>query len=346
MRIARSIFRNKNRPGTHLVSTLPRRLRQAALFLILLACFSAFSPLPPVRAQTLALAIVPPVASVALNGTNSVTLDVNVENVVDLYSYDVTFTYDPALLDLTAWAHGGFLTSLYQYRVVDTPGSLRLAFGQVGVPAVSGSGTLIRLTFSGLTSGSAAVTIANAVFSKPTGAKMYPTLRHGLINVIYNPTIILLSSLTGSISLQGQLGRAGIPVTLSRGIYVGQGPYDLRSKNLLANNLVSSLLPMDAYLITTGQERYLNVDASLNKVKGILSTPTVLSRLQLYAGDVAAPFGVIDLQDLALVGGSIGQGSGSAADVNFDGLVNARDLALVAGNYGLNSATAYAGWVP
>lgn len=332
---------------------LPRRLRQAALFFILLACLSAFSPLRPARAQTLALAVVPPVASIALNGTNSVTLDVNVENVVDLMSYDVTFTYDPALLNLTAWAHGGFLSALFQFKLVNTPGLLRMAFGQVGVPAVSGSGTLIRLTFSGLTSGSAAVTIANAVFSKPTGAKMYPTLRHGLINVIYNPTIILLTSLTGSFSLQGLLNRDGIPVRLSRGVYVQQGPYQATTLNQPGNNLTISNIAADLYTLTTLQPRFLNIDSTLNKTKSLTAAPATLPPLLLVAGNAVWTDNVIDSADASLVGTWFGRTAASLlpgqtldADVNFDGVVNLRDLALVAGNYGNSSALAYASWVP
>ncbi len=301
----------------------------------------------PISAQGTTLAFSPNPASIYLNTTNSVVVDLLINNGVNLNAFDIRLTYNVAFARLTSWVSGGFLDISGGCLInMNNPGDFWLVCTQLNKPEVSGSGVLLRLTFTGTGFGSTPINFNNAVLSDRLGHETTPSTTNGLINTIYQASTIKNSSLSGSISLQGQLGRAGIPVTLSRGIYVGQGPYDLRSKNLLANNLVSSLLPMDAYLITTGQERYLNVDASLNKVKGILSTPTVLSRLQLYAGDVAAPFGAIDLQDLALVGGSIGQGSGSAADVNFDGLVNARDLALVAGNYGLNSATAYAGWVP
>jgi len=300
-----------------------------------------------VFAQTTTLSFSPDPANIYLNTSNSVVVDMPITNGVMINAFDIILTYDATVARLTGWVSGGYLDVTGGCLIdINNPGYFRLVCTQLNKPGANGNGILLKLTFTGTGFGSTPIVFTKAQLSNKDAQSVFPTTTNGLINTLYQAGTIKYSSLTGSISLQGQLGRAGIPVTLSRGIYVGQGPYDLRSKNLLANNLVSSLLPMDAYLITTGQERYLNVDASLNKVKGILSTPTVLSRLQLYAGDVAAPFGVIDLQDLALVGGSIGQGSGSAADVNFDGLVNARDLALVAGNYGLNSATAYAGWVP
>jgi len=318
-----------------------------ACCLVIILVFSLVVDSLPAFAQTTTLSFSPTPAPLYLNGTNTVVVDLLINNGVNVNAFDIRLTYDVGIARLTSWVSGGYLDISGGCIInINNPGNFWLVCTQLNKPEVSGNGVLIKLTFTGTGFGFTPVNFANAVLSDRLGHESTPTTTNGLINTLYQAGTIKYSSLTGSISLQGQLGRAGIPVTLSRGIYVGQGPYDLRSKNLLANNLVSSLLPMDAYLITTGQERYLNVDASLNKVKGILSTPTVLSRLQLYAGDVAAPFGVIDLQDLALVGGSIGQGSGSAADVNFDGLVNARDLALVAGNYGLNSATAYAGWVP
>ena len=318
-----------------------------ACCLVIILVFSLVVDSLPAFAQTTTLSFSPTAAPLYLNGTNTVVVDLLINNGVNVNAFDIRLTYDVGIARLTSWVSGGYLDISGGCIInINNPGNFWLVCTQLNKPEVSGNGVLIKLTFTGTGFGFTPVNFANAVLSDRLGHESTPTTTNGLINTLYQAGTIKYSSLTGSISLQGQLGRAGIPVTLSRGIYVGQGPYDLRSKNLLANNLVSSLLPMDAYLITTGQERYLNVDASLNKVKGILSTPTVLSRLQLYAGDVAAPFGVIDLQDLALVGGSIGQGSGSAADVNFDGLVNARDLALVAGNYGLNSATAYAGWVP
>ena len=60
---------------------------------------------------------------------------------------------------------------------------------------------------------------------------------------------------------------------------------------------------------------------------------------------------IIDTSDASLVGAQYGgPGSGDSlgnhGDCNFDGIVNIQDLALVGGNWNLTSAVAYTAWLP
>jgi len=302
-----------------------------------------------VKGQVTTLSVQPNPAYIYLNGSNTITLDLYVTAAVNLQSCDIYIAYDPEILHLTSWAHGNFLVQpimVFGGDVDAVPGYFYITLIKMGPPPGNGQGTLLRLTFTGTGFGESPVTITQAVFSNPQGVKTYPVLQSGSLMTAYDPSIVINSSLTGAVSLQGQVRREGVAVTLERGIYVGQGPFPLISSSAISGNLSQNPLAMDAYLITTNQPGYLNLSADSNKVKGVLAAPTVLSDLTLLAGDLDGD-GEIGVLDLAVVAGSFGQtGEALAGDVNSDGIVNARDLALVAGNYGQTSETAYAGWLP
>lgn len=323
------------------------------IFLLVCSLIGPFFAVEPAQAQITGLSIVPNEGELILNSSNSITLDIDVTNAVELMGFDVSFSYDPSMLKLVAWGHGGMLTSLYSLRVINNPGYLRLAFTQFGVPAVSGDGVLLRLTFGGVGVGSSAVTITNAVFAAPSGAKTYPLLQQGSLTSLYDPTLYTASSLSGSLSRQGVSERGGIPVSLSVGSYLGSGPYQVTTIGQNGTNLTFPSIIADQYLITTAQPRFLNLDVSLNKTKAITSGPGSLPALVLVSGNAVWTDNVINAGDASLVGSWFGKteadlaaGEILDADVNFDGVVDIRDLALVAGNFGLSSALAYASWVP
>jgi len=72
-----------------------------------------------------------------------------------------------------------------------------------------------------------------------------------------------------------------------------------------------------------------------------------LPPLRLLAGNAVWTNDEIDIFDVALVSGEIGEISFDPdADINGDGKVDIFDLAMVAGNYGMTSALAYGEWLP
>jgi predicted GH43/DUF377 family glycosyl hydrolase len=151
---------------------------------------------------------------------------------------------------------------------------------------------------------------------------------------------------TGTFSMQGNASRAGIPVTLTwGGTLVPYGPTGLTT-SAISNNFSLSVLYGGTYTITTNQPRYLNVYADVNFSKIItVADDYTLPALQLRGGNAIWSNNEIDLDDASKVGTDWGSTANPDGNVNFDSIVNIQDLALVGGNYGLTSATAYGTWL-
>jgi hypothetical protein len=291
---------------------------------------------PAARAETeTVLAIVPSELSLWLNGTASAPAQVYINAVQDLNAFDIVLTYDGALAVVTDYAYGGFLSNLECFSEINDPGYFRLACSQFSTPGVSGSGSLVNLTFSGISPGATPISITTAKLSDPNGKVILAQLQHGVVTVGYHTAPV-----TGAIFLQGQSNRAGISASLGSGSTYLQGPYSALSRPVLGANLdFGPVVGNDTYTLTTAQPGYLNLVRTLT-VNSALSLPP----LRLLAGDVLGDQ-VIGASDLAAIRDAFGTaGPGLAADVNFDGVIDVRDLALVGGNYGLSAAEAYADW--
>jgi len=163
-------------------------------------------------------------------------------------------------------------------------------------------------------------------------------------------------AVTGTFSMQGNASRAGIPVTLTWGGTLGTYGPSAPTSNLVSGNFSLSVLYGGEYTITTLQPRYLNVTADLLK-KINVAGPYNMSALILKGGNAywkssaTELDNLIDTGDASIVGTQYGgagsdAGFGNHGDCNFDGIVNIQDLALVGGNFTLNAANAYAGWAP
>ncbi len=163
-------------------------------------------------------------------------------------------------------------------------------------------------------------------------------------------------AVTGTFSMQGNASRAGIPVTLTwGGTLVTYGP-SAETSSAISNNFSVSVLYGGEYTITTLQPRYLNVTADLLK-KINVAGPYNMSALILKGGNAywkssaTVLDNLINTSDSSLVGTQYGgagsdAGFGNHGDCNFDGIVNIQDLALVGGNWSLTSAVAYTSWLP
>ena len=324
-----------------------RRYPAVLLWVLLGLAMSLFFGLKPVNAQTTTLFFSPDPASLLMTGSNSTVVNLEISDAVKINAFDIILTYDAQIAVISAWAHGGFLVSPTCLITTNNPGELHLVCTQLGKPGVYGDGTLLVLTFTGQDYGWTPLTFTFAQLSTSDSPaqSVYPALENGTLYT-YTPGVVIPTDLSGSFSLQGQNVRGDVPVTLEPGFYVGQGPLTALTDDKLEDNLLFADVAMDAYLLTTQQPGYLNLEVSDNKVVALSRSPLVLPPLELLAGDLDGD-GEIGVLDLAVVAGSFGQtGEALAGDVNSDGMVNARDLALVAGNFGQTSATAYAGWLP
>jgi len=177
--------------------------------------------------------------------------------------------------------------------------------------------------------------------------RVIPIAINGTLNVAYNPAIIKPTTLSGSFELQGRADRGSIPVGLSVGQYVGQGPYTAATTNVSGGNLAFTNVAMDVYTVSTAQAGYLNISGDMGRQIALLASGNALPPLRLLGGNAVWTNNEIDIYDVALVAGEIGKTVfDENADVNGNGKVDIFDLALVAGNYGMTSVDAYAGWLP
>jgi len=293
-----------------------------------------------------AISIQPASSYFYLDGNHSATLQVYVENMVDLNAYELIITYDPALVELTAWAHGGILINLREFIYENSPGFLHLVYLQIATPGFNGSGVLLNLTFNGIAAGISAVTLAKVDLANGLGQTIPTQIQHGTIAIgDYFPVY-------GNISLEGQSSRGGIPVTLTGGPIFGAGPYAGQTVNQAGVNLIINNVLADTYTVTTAQPRCLNVTAELNKTITMTGAYT-MQPLTLHCGNALWSDNIINDSDVGIIGGQwnmtpdeLKAGETLNGDVNFDNIVNIRDWALVAGNYGLSSEDVYAGWTP
>ncbi len=94
------------------------------------------------------LYVSPTTSEMGLNSQKS--FDLILSDAVNVNAFDVIVEYDDAVLRLDGWANGGFLSNLAVVVKTDNPGYFRLVCTQLATPPVSGNGTLIRLSFTGV----------------------------------------------------------------------------------------------------------------------------------------------------------------------------------------------------
>jgi hypothetical protein len=105
---------------------------------------------------------------VAVGG--AVSVDVMISDVVDLYAYQFTLSFDPAVLQATGGTEGSFLaaggTTFYVPGTPDnTLGTVSFTVGTLlgMLPGVSGSGTLATLSFDALALGDSVLSLSDVV---------------------------------------------------------------------------------------------------------------------------------------------------------------------------------------
>jgi len=155
-------------------------------------------------------------------------------------------------------------------------------------------------------------------------------------------------SFIGTVSMQGNLNRAGVPVIFD--LVSEFDPAYVRTfttVNTISGNLTGTLTYGGDYLITTNQPRYLNVIAANNRLLSLpLAVGKTMNPLELKAGNAIYTDNIINNLDSGHVGSGYigGIATYPDADVNFDNKINIQDLALVGGNYMLDH-TVYDSWV-
>lgn len=147
--------------------------------------------------------------------------------------------------------------------------------------------------------------------------------------------IRLLPTISGLVTMQGRpTVRDGVPLALNATAYTAT------SNEMTDINYYFIGVELGPYTFTTSQPRYLNIMANIS-VNDLANMQ--LPSLRLLGGDVNQDY-KISVADASDVGTAWGSTANPEANINYDGIVNIQDLALVGGNFGLNRESAYPGW--
>ena len=297
--------------------------------------------------DTPGLVVVPTTSDVVLNGANSVNVNLYLSDAEAINAFDVIVTYDLDIVSLDSYAYDDFLISPYCLIQSNNPGELRLVCIQINEPGVSGDGNLLNLTFSGLSAGLTFIRITKAELADEDNDLILPSLQHGTLRAFYE------IPLSGTVALQGQTAGDGVTVSLDTGTVFQMGPYSAVSQDLIGANVDFGTVVGDTYGITAAFPRYIALTQDSGRTVTISPDKTALNPLRLLSGNAIWSDNVINALDLSLVRADylkttndLGEGESLDADVNYDGVVDLKDLALVGGNYGLSSNDAYTDWVP
>jgi hypothetical protein len=252
------------------------------------------------------------------------TVDVRVEEVTDLYGYEVHLTFDPAKVRVDGPVQPGDFfqgksTQVYQNVVNNTTGSVDYAVTLQGEPAgVSGSGTLFRLVLRGLAEGTSPLNfLASTALSNKAGQAIARSRQNGSLTVFNG------GQMTGQATLQGRTDSSGITVTLGAVGFTRTDP---------AGSYRLTGIPAATYSLNLAHPGYLYAQRDVTATPGMTVT---LPGVTLLGGDANGD-GCINIFDAVVVSRDFGLTVPPAdrrADLTGDGRVNILDGALVGRNF-------------
>ena len=203
--------------------------------------------------------------------------------------------------------------------------------------AVSGSGRLGTITFTGTNAGPFNVTITGSVLSDRDGMKLPHTVAELPL------TVCGFATVSGKISLQGRAtpideGSVTLTDTTAGSTF---GPY---TANFSATDGTWTI--NDIKVLPTGSDYKFAAAHGLYLTNEKTETLDPLENLtnqntRLLGGD-ANNDGRVGPGDLSCIGGSfggspVGSCTGGSSDINADGLINIQDLSIAGGNYDKHS---------
>lgn len=125
----------------------------------------------------------------------SFSINVDISNVSDLYTFHFDIGFDPAVVSPVSVAEGGFLpsggTTSFGYNFVYNSGSSGLTAYAISIddllatsgPGVSGTGTLATINFNALAIGNTLITISNELLSDASLDTIPASIQNGNISV-------------------------------------------------------------------------------------------------------------------------------------------------------------------
>jgi len=121
---------------------------------------------------------------------SSVNVDVTISDIADLYAYQFSLAFNPNLLQVSSYSLGSFLNgSVDTYGDAGTldnaAGTISYAFNSLVGPeaGVSGSGSLLHLTFNTLAAGTSSLNFSDLLLLDSSGNDIAATVIGGSVNV-------------------------------------------------------------------------------------------------------------------------------------------------------------------
>jgi hypothetical protein len=281
-----------------------------------------------------------PAAATFCTGENS-TLNIKLNNVVNLYGYQFKVNYDQTKVSATgAFDNSWFVTNgdgiPAGWDGTCAAGVCKFAVTKVDVPAgsvppLTGSGTVAQVTFTGLAAGSTNVTFSDMVLTDRDGMAMPVNLGTATL------TVCGFATVNGKVSLQGRLTPINVgtvtltdqtgtfsPVTVN--FSATDGTFTAPNIRVLASGTSYKLLA--AHLLYLGNDMLHTLNPG-----DTYTAPNT----RLLGGD-ANNSGKVDIGDLGCIGGAFGGaptdcGGAGSSDINADTTVNIQDLSIAGGNY-------------
>ncbi len=146
----------------------------------------------------LSLAATPEPAAVG----GSVSVAVSVADIVDLYAYQFSLVFDPAVLQATNVAPGSFLAGGGPTFFI--PGTIDNTLGRIGfvvdtlqgaAPGVSGSGLLADISFAVVATGTSAISFQNVLFLDSALEDIVVQVQGGSVTAVPEPASLVLMGL-------------------------------------------------------------------------------------------------------------------------------------------------------
>lgn len=173
-----------------------RRISSQVVSIVLLVALLLATSIGPISAQGASVLVQPGSQSVAVGGT--VTVNVRIEGVTDLYGAEVHMTFSPSVVQVqdadgnaangVQVATGDIFAGKNAFNALNSAnnstGTIDYAISLLGEPSgVSGAGTLFSVTFRGVSQGLSAIAFVTVMLASRTGGAIAATTVNGTITV-------------------------------------------------------------------------------------------------------------------------------------------------------------------
>jgi hypothetical protein len=188
------------------------KVAHVVMLLMLIGVWSAS------EASAVSLVSIQPASLVVPLG-QSFTLDIDIADVTELFSFQFDLMFHPGVLAAASITEGAFLPSggstVFLAGTIDnTSGTISVTAGSlIGfLPGVQGSGTLATVNFQALALGTSPIALANVILLDTSLADITPNISDGAVTVqsvaalVPEPATWLLFA-TGLLGLFGYAGR-------------------------------------------------------------------------------------------------------------------------------------------